>query len=234
MDVAVQTTIIDTGNTSFRLDQKEDHERFLETETAVNRTQDWLAPNSGKRQNTENEFPNGFSVNGLDMLDLSSILESSQVLSSELNIDKLMAKMAEIILESTGASLCGIVVEDSQIEWSIATVATNEPNDDGSATVTSFPNSQPLEAIDGIMARQVTLYSLRFREIVFCQNLLEDDRFANVSEAYMKRNPDGKAVIAIPIIHSDHLMGSIYVEGKSINIFLHAVYPGATQRFIHF
>ncbi|OAG03584.1 putative histidine kinase HHK1p [Paraphaeosphaeria sporulosa] len=213
MDVAVQTTIIDTGNTSFRLEQNEDHERFLETETAVDRTTDWLAPNSSKRQVTENDFPNGFSVNGLDMLDLSSILESSQVLSSELNIDKLMGKMAEIILESTGASLCGIVVEDAQIEWSIATVATNEPSEDGSATVTSFPNGQPLETIDDVMARQVTLYSLRFREVVFCQSLLEDDRFANVSEAYLKRHPDGKAVICIPIIHSDHLMGSIYVEG---------------------
>ncbi|KAL1597206.1 Chk1 protein kinase [Paraconiothyrium brasiliense] len=213
MDVAVQTTIIDTNNTSFRLEQNEDHERLLGTETAVDRTQDWLAPNSGKRQNPEHDFQNGFSVNGLDMLDLSSILESSQVLSSELNIDKLMGKMAEIILESTGASLCGIIVEDAQIEWSVATVATNDPSDDGSSAVTSFPNGQPLDAIEDVMARQVTLYSLRFREIVFCQNLLEDDRFSNVSEAYLKRNPDGKAVICIPIIHSDHLMGSIYVEG---------------------
>ncbi|KAJ4303573.1 Chk1 protein kinase [Kalmusia sp. IMI 367209] len=214
MDVAVQTTIIDTGNTSFKLEQNEDHERLFVAETAVDRTQNWLAPNSGKRQDTQHDFQNGFSVNGLDMLDLSSILESSQVLSSELNIDKLMAKMAEIILESTGASLCGIVVEDSQIEWAVATIATNEPNnDDGSSAVTSFPNGQPLDSVDDVLARQVTLYSLRFRETVFCQNLLEDDRFSNVSETYVNRNPDGKAVICIPIIHSDHLMGSIYVEG---------------------
>lgn len=174
MDVAVQTTIIDTGNTSFRLEQNEDHERLLAAETAVDRTQNWLAPNSGKRQDPQHDFQNGFSVNGLDMLDLSSILESSQVLSSELNIDKLMAKMAEIILESTGASLCGIVVEDSQIEWSVATIATNESNDDESSAVTSFPNGQPLDSIDDVMAKQVTLYTLRFREIVYCQNILED------------------------------------------------------------
>ncbi|KAF1979878.1 putative histidine kinase HHK1p [Bimuria novae-zelandiae CBS 107.79] len=216
MDVAVQTTIIDTGNTSFRLEQNEDHERLLGTESAVDRTQNWLAPGLGKRQdsNSQHDFQNrGFSVNGLDMLDLSSILESSQVLSSELNIDKLMAKMAEIILESTGASLCGIVVEDSQIEWTVASIATNEPRDDGSSPVTSFPDGQPLDSIDDVMARHVTLYTLRFRELVFCQNLLEDDRFSNVTEAYLKRNPDGKAVICIPIVHSDHLLGSIYVEG---------------------
>jgi GAF domain-containing protein len=63
------------------------------------------------------------------------------------------------------------------------------------------------------VARQVTLYTLRFRETVFVQNLLDDDRFSNVSESYLTRNPEGKAVICIPIVHSDHLLGSIYVEG---------------------
>lgn len=215
MDVGVQTTIIDTGNTPFRLEQNEDQEsRLLGTETAVDRTQNWIAPNSAKRHDTH-DLRNGFSAVGLDMLDLSSILESSQVLSSELKVDKLMAKMAEIILESTGASLCGIVIEDSHIEWSIACVATNQAeNDSGFPTgVTSFPAGQPLDTVDDVVARQITLYTLRFRETVFVQNLLEDDRFSNVSESYLKRNPDGKAVICIPIIHSDKLMGSIYVEG---------------------
>ncbi|KAF2799442.1 two-component sensor protein histidine protein kinase-like protein [Melanomma pulvis-pyrius CBS 109.77] len=211
MDVAVQTTIIDTGNTPFRLEQNEDQEsRLLGAETAVDRTQNWIVPTAGRRPDAQHDLHSGFSPVGLDMLDLSSILESSQVLSSELKIDKLMAKMAEIILENTGASLCGVVVEDSQIEWSIACIATN---DDVGPGVTSFPGGQPLDTVDDIVARQITLYVLRFREIVFVQNLLEDDRFSNVSESYLKRNPDGKAVICIPIIHSDHLIGSIYVEG---------------------
>jgi len=214
MDVAVQTTVIDTGNTPFRLEQNDDQERLLEDESLVDRTQDWLAPTNSVQRPNDLQLQNGFSAAGLDMLDLSSILESSQVLSSELNIDKLMAKMAEIILESTGASLCGIVVEDSHIQWSVACVATNESDkDDGSPEVTSFPDGQPLDAVDDVLARHVTLYTLRFRETVFCQNLYEDDRFSNISESYLKRNPDGKAVICIPVVHSDHLMGSIYVEG---------------------
>lgn len=215
MDVAVQTTIIDTGNTPFRLEQNEDQAQYLGAESAVDRTQNWIVPETGRRHETAQDLHNGFSAVGLDMLDLSSILESSQVLSSELVVDKLMAKMASIILESTGASLCGIVIEDSQIEWSIACVATNEPDNDSgfNAGVTSFPASQPLDVVDDVVARQVTLYTLRFRETVFVQNLLEDDRFSNVSDSYLKRNPEGKAVICIPIVHSDNLLGSIYVEG---------------------
>jgi GAF domain-containing protein len=215
MDVAVQTTIIDTGNTTYRLEQNEDQEQFLGAETAVDRTQNWIVPETSRRQESSHDLRNGFSAVGLDMLDLSSILESSQVLSSELKVDKLMAKMASIILESTGGTLCGIVIEDSQVDWSIACVATNEPDNESgfSPGVTSFPAGQPLDTVDDMVARQVTLYTLRFRENVFVQNLLEDDRFSNVSAAYLLRNPEGKAVICIPIIHSERLLGSIYVEG---------------------
>ncbi|KAI4931184.1 hypothetical protein J4E85_003773 [Alternaria conjuncta] len=213
VDQAVQTSLVDTGNTAFRLEQN-DHDQFLGAETAVDRTQNWIVPET-RRQESAPALHNGLSAVGLDMLDLSSILESSQVLSSELVVDKLMAKMSTILLESTGGTLCGIVIEDSQIEWSIACVATNEPDNDSgvSSGVTSFPASQPLDTVDDVVARQVTLYTLRFREIVFVQNLLEDDRFSNVSDAYLQRNPEGKAVICIPILHSDHLLGSIYVEG---------------------
>ncbi|KAG9186027.1 hypothetical protein G6011_02583 [Alternaria panax] len=213
VDQAVQTSIVDTGNTAFRLEQN-DHDHFLGAETAVDRTQNWIVPET-RRQESAPALHNGLSAVGLDMLDLSSILESSQVLSSELVVDKLMAKMSSILLESTGGTLCGIVIEDSQIEWSIACVATNEPDNDSGVFpgVTSFPASQPLDTVDDVVARQVTLYTLRFREIVFVQNLYEDDRFSNVSDAYLQRNPEGKAVICIPILHSDHLLGSIYVEG---------------------
>jgi GAF domain-containing protein len=215
MDVACQTTIIDTNNTLYRLGQNDDQEHYLTTETAVDRTQNWIVPDTGKRHESAHDLQHGFSAVGLDMLDLASILESSHVLSSELKVDKLMSKMAGIIIESTGGTLCGIVIEDSQIEWSIACVATNEPeNDSGfAAGVTSFPAGQPLDTVDDVVARQVTLYTLRFRETVFVQNLLEDERFSKVSDEYLRRNPEGKAVICIPIIHSDHLLGSIYVEG---------------------
>lgn len=214
-DVGVQTTVIDTGNTTLRLEQNEGQEHYLGAESAVDRTQNWIVPEAGRRHESSQDLHTGFTAVGLDMLDLSSILESSQVLSSELKVDKLMAKMASIIIESTGGTLCGIVIKDSQIEWSIACVATNEPlnNSVHAAGVHSFPAGQPLDTVDDMVARQITLYTLRFRETVFVQNLFEDDRFSNVSESYLVRNPEGKAVICVPIIHSDRLLGSIYVEG---------------------
>jgi signal transduction histidine kinase len=66
----------------------------------------------------------------------------------------------------------------------------------------------------GRITDDFTLDVLRFKETVFVQNLLEDERFSSVTESYLKRNPEGKAVICIPILHGDGvLLGSVYCEG---------------------
>ncbi|KAK8154879.1 putative histidine kinase HHK1p [Phyllosticta citrichinensis] len=208
VDASSQTEIVDTGNTSYKLGK---HEGQTDKETSADRTEAWLSPVPAqgplKKGDTLGDLPGGFSAVGLDVIDLTGILESSQVLASELQVDNLLAKMTEIILESTGAELAAIVTEDEKRGWSIA--ATGGP--DG---VNKYPEGQTLEAVEDQVAMQVTLYVLRFRETVFVQNLLEDERFLNVTDAYRRRNPDGRAVIAIPILHGDdRLLGSIYCEG---------------------
>jgi signal transduction histidine kinase len=54
---------------------------------------------------------------------------------------------------------------------------------------------------------------LRFREAVFLYNILEDERFSSVSEDFMKRAPEGRSVICLPILRGGKLLGSIYIEG---------------------
>ncbi|KAL2681557.1 hypothetical protein IWX47DRAFT_231056 [Phyllosticta citricarpa] len=208
VDASSQTEIVDTGNTSYKLEKQQGQ---TNQETSADRTEAWLSPaliqGPLKKGDTLSDLPGGFSAVGLDVIDLTGILESSQVLASELQVDNLLAKMTEIILESTGAELAAIVTEDEKLGWSIA--ATGGP--DG---VNKYPEGQTLEAVEDQVAKQVTLYVLRFRETVFIQNLLEDERFLNVTDAYRRRNPDGRAVIAIPILHGDdRLLGSIYCEG---------------------
>ncbi|KAF1983499.1 hypothetical protein K402DRAFT_382601 [Aulographum hederae CBS 113979] len=213
-DAGCQTDGVDTGNTTSRLQENEEQTvRDLGVESTEDRTSAWIGPvvNNGlsKTQSLDpsGNNPSGFAAAGLDMIDLTSIIESTQVMSSELQVDKLLSKMTEIILESTAAELGAIVVEDDSVGWSVAAVGTP----DG---ITSFSDSQGLETVDDQVARQVTNYVLRFKESVFCPNLLEDERFSNVTDHYLKRNPDGKAIICLPILHGDKvLLGSIYVEG---------------------
>ncbi len=214
VDAECQTSIDGGGgNGAFPLMQSNFQDRRdLDGETSADRTKAWVLPTNKangqvKNHETQADLPDTLSAVGLDMIDLTSILESSQVMSSELKEDKLLAKMTEIILESTGAELGAMVVRDDDIGWRIAAVC-------GPEGVRAYPDGQTLDTVEDHVAKQVTLYVLRFKETVFVQNLYLDDRFSNVSESYLKRNPDGKSVIALPIVHGDAvLLGSLYVEG---------------------
>ncbi|KIW05647.1 uncharacterized protein PV09_03515 [Verruconis gallopava] len=206
-ECAVQTTIVDTGNTSYKLEQNEERTtQELGIETPADRTRKFLQQPDPLQNNST---PSGeFSAMGLDMIDLASILESSQLLSSELRVDKLLPKMAEIMIESTGAELSAIVIKaDSGDGWNLAALGTPEG-------VTSYPEGQSYETVAAQETRQITTYVLRFREGVFLHNILEDERFSGASPEFLKNHPDGRSVIAVPILHGgDKLLGSIYIEG---------------------
>ncbi|CAD6445473.1 3802c688-4c3b-4dd0-a545-8df77b654adc [Sclerotinia trifoliorum] len=153
----------------------------------------------------------GSGLPALDMLDLTSILESSQVISSVLQVDELLKTMCEIILQNCGglASLAAIVVEeDDPVGWSIA--ASGNPEKGAVAHIPGLPLNET-----ALVAEGVILYCTRFRETVFLPDLINDERFSNVSPAWSARNPLGKSVIAIPICHGiKPLLGVLYLEGQ--------------------
>ena len=213
VDTGCQTTTIDTQNTAYKLQQNEtqtvhDHG----AETSADRTQAWVVPSAKRPLSTAllADVPHShgeFSGTGLDMIDLASILESSQVLSSELNISKLMSKMTAIILECTAAELAVIITNDED-KWSVNSVGTP----DG---VTTYPEDQGPAALLDDIHRQITTYVLRFKETVFVRNLLEDERFSVFSKASLPQDLDGKSIISLPISHNEQVLGAIYVEGRN-------------------
>jgi signal transduction histidine kinase/DNA-binding NarL/FixJ family response regulator len=153
----------------------------------------------------------GAGLPALDMLDLTSILESSQVISSVLQVDELLKTMCEIILQNCGglASLAAIIVEDEDSRgWSIA--ARGDPEN---GSVAHNPGLSLKET--SMVASSVVLYCTRFRESVFLPDLMRDERFSNVPDEWWSRNPLGKSVIAIPIQHGNKpLLGVLYLEGQ--------------------
>ncbi|ETI26074.1 hypothetical protein G647_02851 [Cladophialophora carrionii CBS 160.54] len=169
-------------------------------------TKQWVQPKPGAATQTQQDVP-GL---GLDILDLTSILEFSRVISSELQINNLLSKMISVILESVGgqAEFCAIVIDSEDQGWCVAASADHETG------VKTYPDGIPFSEVDDQAAQQITHYLLRTKETVFVHNVLEDDRFSNVGDAYLARNPHGRSIIAIPIIQADHLMGVIHLEGR--------------------
>ncbi|KAI5195922.1 hypothetical protein E4T38_08791 [Aureobasidium subglaciale] len=201
-DAGTQTA--ENENISFSMVQNE------VPQTSDDRTQAWLSPSANTvphQHETQHDLQGGFSAVGLDMIDLASILESSQLLSSELKVDKLLSKLTNIIVDSTGAALCGLVVNDDEIGWNVAAI--------GGPDVSYQDNvGQPISDIDDPLSKQITFYVLRFKEELFLRNVLDDERFSNMPANWRQKYPEGKAVIALPILHGDDtLLGSIYIEG---------------------
>ena len=169
-------------------------------------TKAWVQPKAGVTQTTTQDLPGM----GLDILDLTSILEFSRVISSELQINSLLSKMISVILESVGgqAEFCAIVIDSEDQGWCVAASADHETG------VKTYPDGIPFSEVDDQAAQQITHYVLRTKETVFVQNVLEDERFSNVGDAYLARNPAGRSIITIPIIQAEHLMGLIHLEGR--------------------
>ncbi len=154
----------------------------------------------------------GSGLPDLDMLDLTSILTSSQVISSVLQVDQLLKTMCDIILDNCSgiASLAAIIVEDEDSQgWSIAASGQGGYSYGAVSHIPGIPLTET-----SMVASSVVLYCTRFRESVFLPDLIHDERFSNVADDWWKKNPLGKSVIAIPIAHGGKpLLGVLYLEG---------------------
>lgn len=197
VDAGVQTanSIGDIGNSQFRIEENERQEtRNLGKETAGDRTQAWLTPGGPKSKGRM--VGQDVTELGLDVVDLQSILEFNQAISSELQIDRLLVKMTGIVMESAGAQadFAGVVTESDEGGWCIVASGTQ----DGISA-----EAVPLLDIGDETTKQVLLYTLRFKEPVFIHNLLHDERFSGTSSP--------RSVIALPILQGDRLLGVLYL-----------------------
>lgn len=166
-----------------------------------------LSPKSVPDHAITDRFPP--VVDALDMIDIAGILRSSQVLASELDVDRLLAKLTKIILESTGAELTAIIVENrDKSTWNVAAISDTASND--------YPSNESLEDVETTVCTNIALSCLRFKETILAENVFEDERFPNVHEGYRSRyHPGGRAVCAMPIFHGQRtVLGCIYIEGS--------------------
>ncbi|KAH6606673.1 serine threonine kinase [Trichoderma cornu-damae] len=161
------------------------------------------------RNSMHMQTEDGGGLPALDMIDLHAILKSSQVISSLLQVEELLKTMCDVILQTCGGSAtnAAIVVDADSDGWCVA--ASGDPENGASAHKPALPlASTPL------IAENVVLYCTRFMESVFIPDIVSDERFGNVSESWLQRNPTSKAIIAIPIRHANKpLLGVLYLEG---------------------
>lgn len=148
----------------------------------------------------------------LHILDLTSILEASQVISSVLRVDELLRTMCKIIMQSCHgvATLAAIVTnEEQKVGWAVAASG----NAAGHIKVHNPPT--PIRQ-SNLVAESIVNYCVRFREAAYLPDVLQDPRFSHVSETWVAENPVSKSVMALPISPGGDESGPnvvLYLEG---------------------
>ncbi|RCI05416.1 hypothetical protein CU098_002574, partial [Rhizopus stolonifer] len=135
----------------------------------------------------------------LDVVDLASILKSSQVISSEMNFELLMKQMLGIILENSGAESGVIIVKENT---SFLIVGCGSQTDGCEIFNTPKPLS---EEADSIITR-IAHYAIHAQESIFIVDVQQDSRFSDCTT-------QAKSCICTPIIHKSAIVGCIYIEG---------------------
>ncbi|KAF4507252.1 hypothetical protein G6O67_005911 [Ophiocordyceps sinensis] len=210
-EVGIQTDFVaDASSVQYRPVDGEDTDELSQFPT--NAMSDLRGDRIGAwRGHMNMQTEDGAGLPALDMIDLHAILVSSQVISSVLQVEELLKTMCDVILQTCGGSAtrAAIVVQETDADsWCVA--ASGNPDRGASA-------HKPGLALSGtpLVAENVVLYCTRFLEPVFIPDLLADERFGHVNEAWLQRNPLGKAIIAIPICHGTKpLLGVLYLEGE--------------------
>ncbi|KAI8374713.1 uncharacterized protein BYT42DRAFT_577365 [Radiomyces spectabilis] len=139
----------------------------------------------------------------LDILDMASILKSSQVMSSEVKFDGLLKSMINIILENSGADCGAIIVKEEK--YGMCAYGSQQ---EGSMT---FDPPRPLKDDDDLISSRIVHHTIHTVESIFVQNVEQDARFA-VGPWFERAG--NKSVICMPIIHKSALAGCLFLEGS--------------------
>lgn len=138
---------------------------------------------------------------------MASILNSSQVMSSEVKFDGLLTSMMSIILENSGADCGAIIVKEDKFG-----VCAYGSQHEGSTT---YDPPRPLTESDDLVSTRIIHHTIHTSESIFVQDVSTDTRFA-VGPWFERVGK--KSVICMPIIHKAALAGCLFIEG-AVGIF---------------
>jgi predicted ATPase/signal transduction histidine kinase/tRNA A-37 threonylcarbamoyl transferase component Bud32 len=174
-----------------------------------------------KVQDLENRYPQIFprqtsanslinttiSSNGTQTatLDLNSILKASQTLSSAIQLETLLTKMMEIIIENAGANQ-GYLILHQENQWTIKAVA-----EIGSEQITRLQSLELNNLLGISLPESILKYVMRTQENIVLNNAINEGNFTE--DTYIIQQQP-KSVLCTPLIHQGIMIGILYLENK--------------------
>jgi diguanylate cyclase (GGDEF)-like protein len=137
-----------------------------------------------------------------EAIDLLGVLNASQALSSETNLDRLRARVGDVLSAMTGATAVQVLLRDDEANrWYLA-----DPTGSPGATVTIEEG-----AARGLVPISVVRYAERTREPLLVEDAAHDDRFAR--DPYLT----GMAccsLMVVPILAQGVLRAMLLLENR--------------------
>ncbi|WP_437978809.1 AAA family ATPase [Sorangium sp. So ce295] len=140
---------------------------------------------------------------GGTQLDVNTAVRAAQALSSELDPERVVGRLMELVLESAGAQR-GVLLLGEGEELSVVARLSVE----GSRIETGL--SEPLSQSSEV-ARTVAHYVARTNEPVVVDDARSDARFA--ADPYLAAHPV-LSLLALPLSHRGRLLGVLYLEHR--------------------
>jgi len=152
---------------------------------------------------------------GLD-LDLTSVLKASQAISGEIELERLLNKLMQVVIENAGAQI-GFLLLQKKREWLIeaegAIIAAPTAADVQTADVQTEVKalqSMPIEA-SAKLSVAIVNYVARTRENVVLNNATQAGIF--MQDPYIVQQQP-KSILCAPLINQGRLTGIIYLENN--------------------
>ncbi|MEH1920441.1 ATP-binding sensor histidine kinase [Nostoc sp.] len=140
-----------------------------------------------------------------DSLDLAAFIKASQALSGEIELERLLSTLMEVVMENAGASKCALILSEGDNLASTVTAICSSSNFDH--TYTEFP-SISLESSYDVPITLIN-YVKRSREILVIDDATTVSFLAG--DSYIL-SEEPKSLLSIPLLNQGKLIGIIYLE----------------------
>ena len=149
--------------------------------------------------------------NASQQLDLKSIIKGSQILSGEIQLDKLLRRMMNIVIENAGAQR-GVLLLNKKNQLLI------EAEVDISLEISNFLKSIPLEKMSETSAppkvsSEIVYYVARTQKSLVLQDAAQEGEFTHID--YIRQFKP-KSILCTPLLHQGNLSGVLYLENSLV------------------
>ncbi|WP_375501875.1 AAA family ATPase [uncultured Nostoc sp.] len=141
------------------------------------------------------------SSTDISSFDFAAILKASQAISGTIQLDELLHKLTQIILQHSGGDRCALILPNTQGKWLVRAIATPE---------TTELCAEPLEGNPNLPIKLIQ-YVKNTEEIVMIDELKTN--LPVIDEYLSQQKP--KSLLCLPILNQGHLIGILYLKNRS-------------------